>query len=213
MSLTGPVWLDNVSCEGTEAALVVCPSSGLDQRNCSLGKVAGVTCTSTSHVCMHIPLLVDSTQAWLYDRFLVYLLLQLAFSHLQTFLSHYWMPLSDWLVAVVLAKDELKSCTTKNGEQYVMTFGTWTMLRWCAVNWALESLYQVRELAAMSWDWILYHSGILLRLSLVVTLEPERVAHLFGWTMLLAMEMKCMWLTAYHLLLESTTAITPKMQE
>lgn len=39
------------------------------------------------------------------------------------------------------ALDELKSITVTNGEQCVMTAGTWTMLRWSADSWAVVQLW------------------------------------------------------------------------
>ena len=41
---TGPVWLDNVHCLGTESQLVNCPSRRVDFLNCYYSDVAGVTC-------------------------------------------------------------------------------------------------------------------------------------------------------------------------
>ncbi len=41
---SGPVWMNNVSCNGTESTLKNCVLSGRVQQNCSHEKDAGVIC-------------------------------------------------------------------------------------------------------------------------------------------------------------------------
>ncbi|XP_010129590.1 PREDICTED: soluble scavenger receptor cysteine-rich domain-containing protein SSC5D, partial [Buceros rhinoceros silvestris] len=44
---SGPIWLDNVECAGTEAALSECQARPWGVNNCHHGEDAGVTCTGT----------------------------------------------------------------------------------------------------------------------------------------------------------------------
>ena len=43
---TGPIWLDNVHCTGTESRLDQCPHNGIGTHNCIHFEDAGVQCTS-----------------------------------------------------------------------------------------------------------------------------------------------------------------------
>ncbi|XP_009474645.1 PREDICTED: deleted in malignant brain tumors 1 protein-like [Nipponia nippon] len=45
---SGPIWLDNVQCSGTEAALSECPARPWGVNNCDHGEDASVTCTGTA---------------------------------------------------------------------------------------------------------------------------------------------------------------------
>ena len=47
------VWLDELECDGTEAHLQGCPSSGFYQASCYTSKPAGVTCTSEHKHTLH----------------------------------------------------------------------------------------------------------------------------------------------------------------
>ncbi|NWS78352.1 DMBT1 protein, partial [Crotophaga sulcirostris] len=42
---SGPIWLDNVQCSGTEAALSECPARPWGVNNCDHGEDASVVCT------------------------------------------------------------------------------------------------------------------------------------------------------------------------
>ena len=44
---TGQIWLDNVSCRGTETRLIDCPANPLGSHDCGHGEDAGVRCGST----------------------------------------------------------------------------------------------------------------------------------------------------------------------
>lgn len=45
---TGPIWLDNVACIGTENSIFQCTSTPIGQHNCIHAEDAGVVCTNTS---------------------------------------------------------------------------------------------------------------------------------------------------------------------
>ena len=45
---SGPIWLDNVGCSGSESSIVNCPRSGWGAHNCNHNKDASVICSSKS---------------------------------------------------------------------------------------------------------------------------------------------------------------------
>ena len=52
---SGPIWLDNVLCTGSESTLASCGHLGLNiTRSCSHSEDAGVTCYGTQSVYMHV---------------------------------------------------------------------------------------------------------------------------------------------------------------
>ena len=49
----GPIWLDNVECNGAEGLLLDCPHQGLGLHNCGHYEDAGVICSSGKAICVH----------------------------------------------------------------------------------------------------------------------------------------------------------------
>ena len=47
---TGPIWLDNIHCTGTESRLDQCPHNGIGVHNCIHFEDAGVRCTSKKEI-------------------------------------------------------------------------------------------------------------------------------------------------------------------
>lgn len=41
---SGPIWMDNLNCQGGEASLLDCPHHGLGRHNCNHGEDASVVC-------------------------------------------------------------------------------------------------------------------------------------------------------------------------
>lgn len=51
---SGPIWLDNVRCNGEEAAVTQCEHHGFGENNCGHGEDAGVVCLGKiSLLCVH----------------------------------------------------------------------------------------------------------------------------------------------------------------
>ncbi|NXY39798.1 DMBT1 protein, partial [Pomatorhinus ruficollis] len=51
----GPIWLDEVTCRGTEAALELCPAHTWGQHNCHHGEDAGVVCAGETQTARCAP--------------------------------------------------------------------------------------------------------------------------------------------------------------
>ncbi|XP_060758198.1 deleted in malignant brain tumors 1 protein-like [Neoarius graeffei] len=47
---SGPIWLDNVQCSGSESSITQCPHNGFGSHNCNHGEDAGVTCSGGNPV-------------------------------------------------------------------------------------------------------------------------------------------------------------------
>ncbi len=92
-------------------------------------------------------------------------------------------------MVTVTALEELRSFITANGEQCVMTPGTWIMLLWCADSWDVEQL--------------LVHKPVLILAQVVVR---------SGWMMWYVQEMNHRSHGAHILLLEHITVNILKMQ-
>ena len=52
---TGPIFLDNVGCSGTESSLLNCSHAGIGNHNCVHSEDAGVRCQSKEE-CLLLPL-------------------------------------------------------------------------------------------------------------------------------------------------------------
>jgi len=48
-----PIWLDDVMCKGTEAALSECTAKPWGKHDCGHGEDAGVVCSGNSHPTYH----------------------------------------------------------------------------------------------------------------------------------------------------------------
>ena len=46
---SGPIWLDNLNCTGTESSLHYCSHSGVGNRNCRHAKDVGVVCQGKAY--------------------------------------------------------------------------------------------------------------------------------------------------------------------
>ncbi|XP_058272779.1 deleted in malignant brain tumors 1 protein-like [Hemibagrus wyckioides] len=47
---SGPIWLDNVQCSGSESNITQCSHRGFGSHNCSHGEDAGVTCSDGTYI-------------------------------------------------------------------------------------------------------------------------------------------------------------------
>ena len=50
---TGPIWLDNVGCDGSESMLSLCDHPVYGDENCYHGEDAGVSCGMLSICCAY----------------------------------------------------------------------------------------------------------------------------------------------------------------
>ncbi|KFQ45444.1 Deleted in malignant brain tumors 1 protein, partial [Nestor notabilis] len=58
---SGPIWLDDVNCTGTETALSKCKTTPWGAHNCKRGEEAGVVCLGKSHLRHHLAHLLGTS--------------------------------------------------------------------------------------------------------------------------------------------------------
>ena len=64
---TGPIWLDNVFCTGSETELLECPHNGISNHNCIHFEDASVRCSPRKFIikkchviCMHMFIFLET---------------------------------------------------------------------------------------------------------------------------------------------------------
>ena len=57
---SGPIWLDNVNCVGSEGRLVDCPASSFGSNTCSHSEDAGVQCLSKFSYYIYISIIIPT---------------------------------------------------------------------------------------------------------------------------------------------------------
>ena len=122
---TGPIWLDDIHCTGTETRLDQCPHNGIGVHNCIHFEDAGVACTSKN---MYICTVYCIEKLNFIMCVHTYALCKLY--NLQIYLSIK----SDWLMVPMNILAVLKytlivlvALTMLNGVQYVMISGAFWM--------------------------------------------------------------------------------------
>lgn len=50
---SGPVWLDNVACSGTESSILNCSHAGVGTHNCAHSEDVGIICQRKNRVTRH----------------------------------------------------------------------------------------------------------------------------------------------------------------
>ena len=98
---TGPTFLDNVQCSGTETNILSCPSNAIRQENCNHAADAGVRCPGTNKSLQYKQLIHS-----LFSGKVPAMMEKL-----------------DWKEPTMTTKEEYKFVITTLGEQYVIQHG------------------------------------------------------------------------------------------